>query len=63
LSTPKYTPAQLRAMAREALQARDNFDFRWQELLARLWFATELHPAHIVQHIEALANLPETEPA
>jgi hypothetical protein len=60
---PKYSPDQLRDMARRALQARDAGDLRWDELIVRLWFATELHPAHIALHIEALANLPETVPA
>jgi hypothetical protein len=60
---PKYSPAQLRDMARRALRARDAGDQRWTELIVRLWFATELHPDHIARHIEALAILPETEPA
>lgn len=59
----KYTLQQLRAMAREALQARDSGDPRWTELQIHLWFSTGTHPAEITRRIEALANLPETEPA
>lgn len=58
-----YTQQQLRAMAREALAARDAADWRWLELVMRLLFRTGLQPHEIEQRIEALAQLPETEPA
>ena len=57
-----YTQPQLRAMAREALQARGT-DWRWIELVMRLMVRTGLSPNEIEQRIEALANLPETQPA
>ena len=57
-----YTPQQLRHMARDALRARGT-DWRWIELVMRLMVRTGLSPNEIEQRIEALANLPETQPA
>lgn len=59
MSTSKYTPAQLSAWARQALQARDSSNVTdfvlWQALLQRLAARTGLDTMQCERRIELLA--------
>lgn len=52
----KHTPAQLQAMAREALAARDSGDHRWDVLVLNFMLKTQWTPRQVVAGIEALAR-------
>lgn len=50
----KYSPEELREMARVALEARDAGDFRWNFLCLELAVRLGLHPNEVATRIEQL---------
>lgn len=52
----KYSPDQLRTMARTAIQARDANDLRYQQLVVTIALKLEMHPARVNAEIERLAQ-------
>ena len=52
----KYTPEELKTMARTVVHAEDKGDYRSIELIMKLSFKTGLNPSTVRQRIKALAS-------
>ena len=59
MSTPNYTPTELRDMAQTALHARDCLDMRYVMLVMELSIRLGIEPDRVEQGIEVLAGLGE----